>query len=155
MITINYLKNHPQHIHKLAEIWQNVLGKIWVPDIPIENVITKLSNHLHDNELPLTFIALDGDHPVGMCSLRENDGIRPDLTPWLGSLVIDPLYQKQGVAKILINATIEKAKSFEFQKLYLFAFDPTIPDYYARLGWKIIGVDEFKSHRVEVMSKDL
>lgn len=155
MIIIDYLKNHLQHIHKLAEIWQEVLGKIWLPDVPLERVITKLNDHLNNKELPLTFIVLDGDKPVGMCSLRENDGIRPDLRPWLGSLVVDPSYQKQGIAKMLIGATIEKAKSFEFQKLYLFAFDPIIPDYYARLSWEKIGADEFKSHRVVVMSKDL
>ena len=39
-----------------------------------------------------------------MCSLRGNDGIRPDLTPWLGSLVVHPDYQKQGVGRRLIDA---------------------------------------------------
>ena len=34
---------------------------------------------------------------------------------------------------------------------YLFAFDPTIPEYYGRLGWRTIGMDEFKSHPVTVM----
>ena len=37
-----------------------------------------------------TDVALDGDLTVGMCSLSESSGIRPDLTPWLGSLVVHP-----------------------------------------------------------------
>jgi hypothetical protein len=37
------------------------------------------------------------------------------------------------------------------EKLYLFAFDPTLPAYYERLGWRKIGMDEFKSHHVTVM----
>ena len=41
MITINLLKNHPNHIQELANIWHEVLGKIWVPDVPIEYVIQK------------------------------------------------------------------------------------------------------------------
>lgn len=151
MIKIDLLKNHPQAIPVLANIWHEVLGKIWVPDISLEHVTTKFADHLNDQDLPITFISLDDYIPAGMCSLRENDGIRPDLTPWLGSLVVDPTYQKQGLGKMLINVTVKKAKQLGFEKLYLFAFDPTIPEYYERLGWKKIGIDEFKSHPVTVM----
>jgi hypothetical protein len=37
----------------------------------------------------------------------------------------------------------------------LFAFDPAVPKYYERLGWKKIGMDEFKSHPVTVMELEL
>jgi len=87
--------------------------------------------------------------------LRENDGIRPDLTPWLGSLVVDPKYQRQGIGNMLIDTTLLKAKERGFKKLYLFAFDPTIPEYYKRLGWSQICMDEFKSHPVTVMEVGL
>ncbi len=155
MIKIDFLKNHPNTISALAEIWYEVLGKIWVPDIPIERVITRFKDHLNDQDLPITFVALDGEIPVGMCSLRENDGIRPSLTPWLGSLVVDPKYQKQGIGKMLIDVTVRQAKELGFEKLYLFAFDPNIPEYYKRLGWWKIGMDEFKSHPVTVMEVEL
>jgi len=85
----------------------------------------------------------------------SNDGIRPDLTPWLGSLVVDPKYQKQGIGRMLIDMTLLKAKELCFEKLYLFAFDPTIPEYYERLGWKKTCIDEFKSHLVTVMRREL
>jgi GNAT superfamily N-acetyltransferase len=155
MIKIDFLKNHPNAIPALADIWHEVLGKIWVPDIQVEHVIARFADHLNDQDLPITFVALDGDVPVGMCSLRENDGIRPDLTPWLGSLVVDPKYQKQGIGRMLIDVTVLKAKELGFKKLYLFALDPTIPEYYKRLGWKKIGMDEFKSYSVTVMEMKL
>ncbi len=155
MITIDLLKNHQDSIPRLAAIWHEVLGKIWVPDVPIERVIQKYDSHLNDTQLPITFVATDGEKPVGMCSLRENDGIRPDLTPWLGSLVVSPDYQKQGIAPLLIEASQQKAKDLGFKKIYLFAFDPTIPDYYSRLGWSVIGIDEFKGHAVTVMEFSL
>ncbi len=151
MIKIDFLKNHPHAIPVLANIWYEVLGKIWVPDVPVENVIARFSDHLSDQDLPITFVALDSDVPVGMCSLRENDGIRSDLTPWLGSLVVDPKCQKQGIGKMLADTTVKKANELGFEKLYLFAFDPTIPEYYERLGWKKIGMDEFKFYPVTVM----
>ncbi|AFJ42898.1 GNAT family N-acetyltransferase [Francisella orientalis] len=155
MIKIKLLTNHPNTIPALAHIWHEVLGKIWVPDIPIKRVITRFADHLKTQALSITFIALDGDLPVGMCSLRENDDIRPDLNPWLGSLVVDPKYQKQGIGKMLIDVTVLKAKELGFEKLYLFAFDPTIPEYYERLGWRKIGMDEFKFHPVTVMEMEL
>ena len=155
MIKIELLKNHPNTIPALAHIWHEVLGKIWVPDVPVERVITRFKESRNDQALPITFIALDGDLPVGMCSLRENDGIRPDLTPWLGSLVVDPKYQKQGIGKMLVDVAVRQAKECGFKKLYLFAFDRTIPEYYKRLGWSQICMDEFKSHPVTVMAVDL
>ena len=155
MISTDFLKNHPKAIRQLANIWYEVLGKIWAPDVQIEHVITRFEEHMNDETLPISFIALDGEIPVGMCSLRENDGIRSDLSPWLGSLVVDPKYQKQGIGKMLIDATLKKAKKLEFEKLYLFAFDPTIPEYYASLGWNVIGVDQFKDYPVTVMEINL
>jgi N-acetylglutamate synthase-like GNAT family acetyltransferase len=137
MIKIDLLKNHPHTIPALANIWYEVLGKIWAPDVLIEQVIERFAGHMNDKDLPITFIALD------------------DLTPWLGSLVVDPKYQKQGIGKMLIDVTVDKAKELGFEKLYLFAIDPTIPEYYQRLGWKKIGVDEFKSHPVTVMEVEL
>ena len=74
MITIAYLKHHSDCIPDLAKIWYEVLGKIWVPDVPISRVEENLRNHLNIEQLPLTVVAFDEDKPVGMCSLRANDG---------------------------------------------------------------------------------
>lgn len=155
MITITLLKNHPEHIPALAHIWQEVLGKIWIPDRTIESAIECYTEHLNEKKMPITFIALDGNKPVGMCSLRDNDGIRPDLTPWLGSLVIDQAYQKQGIAPLLIEATKQKAKDLGFDILYLFALDATIPQYYKRLGWQTLALDKYEEHPVVVMAIEL
>ena len=150
-IKIVYLKEHPEVIPTLAKIWHEVLGSIWVPDISIERVEQRFHDHLNDNLLPLTFVALKGTQAIGAVSLRDNDGIRPDLKPWLGSLIVDKVYQNQGVGKILVEKIRQKALDLNFKKLYLFAFDPALPDYYEKLGFKIIGLDTFKDHNVTVM----
>ncbi|MFI4919675.1 MAG: GNAT family N-acetyltransferase [Legionellales bacterium] len=150
MIRVDLLKNHSQSIPTLANIWREVLGKIWMPEIGIEEIESLYYEELK-HEMPLTYIALDDEAPVGSCTLELNGSIRPDIGPWIGDLVVDSKYQQQGIGKMLVNVIIEKATEFGFKKLYLFAFDPTIVAYYQRLGWKKIGMDEFKSHSVTVM----
>jgi len=150
MITIDLLKNHPECITKIAEIWHELLGKIWLPEIGIQEIESGYHEELNDN-MPLAYVALYDDLPVGTCSLQLNGGIRPNLAPWLGDLVVDLAYQKQGIGKMLIDAAKNKARELGFSKLYLFAFDPTLPDYYSSLGWNTIGMDKFKGHSVTVM----
>jgi GNAT superfamily N-acetyltransferase len=154
MIKINLLKNHPYAIPALATIWHEVLGKIWMPEIGIEEIESLYYEELQ-HDTPLTYIALHDQIPVGSCTLELNGGIQPNLGPWLGDLVVDPKYQKQGIGKMLVDVAFQKAKALGFEKLYLFAFDPAVPKYYERLGWKKIGMDEFKSHPVTVMELEL
>lgn len=151
MLQFDLLKNHPESIPELVRIWHEVLGSIWVPDVSLEQVEKNLNNHLNEDGLPLTYVAFYDQKPIGMCSLRITDGILPELTPWLGSLVVYPRFQNQGIGKQLIDLIKQKAQQLGFQKLYLFAFDPTIPDYYKRLGWKIIGTDIFKNQPITIM----
>ncbi len=155
MIQIELLENYPEHISRLAEIWYDVLGKIWISGVSPANVVNNLKTHLNTETLPLAYVALHNQNPVGMASLRVNDGIRPDLSPWLGSLVVDTHFQKQGIGNQLINTVKEKAKNMGFQQCYLFALDPTIPEWYEKLGWKKIGMDQFKEHPVTVMEVSL
>ena len=136
MIKINLLKNHPYAIPALANIWHEVLGKIWMTEIGIEEIESLYYEELQ-HDLPLTYIALYDKIPVGSCTLELNGGIRPDLGPWL------------------VDVAFQNAKALGFEKLYLFAFDPAVPKYYERLGWKKIGMDEFKSPPVTVMELEL
>ncbi|MBN9228432.1 MULTISPECIES: GNAT family N-acetyltransferase [Legionella] len=154
MIKIDFLKKYPHLIPELANIWHEVLGKIWMPEIGIDEIESLYHEELH-RDIPFTYIALYGETPVGSCTLELNGGIRPDLGPWIGDLVVAPKFQKQGIGKMLVDVIVEKAKKLGFEKLYLFAFDPTIPEYYERLGWKKIGMDEFNAHPVTVMAVSL
>lgn len=154
MITIDLLKNHPECIIRLAEIWHELIGKIWLPEIGIQEIESGYYDELNDT-LPLAYVALDNHVPVGTCSLHLDGGIRPDLGPWLGDLLVDSSYQKQGIGKMLIDAAKNKARELGFRKLYLFAFDPNLPSYYSNLGWQTIGMDKFKGHPVIVMEVEL
>lgn len=120
MLKIELLKNNTHLIPNLAKIWLKLLGEIWAPNITLDMVEKKLNEHLNDDSLPITWVAIENNTAVGICSLRANDGIRSDLTPWLGSLVVHELHQKQGIGKKLsIDSLIFLAKYLTFSPFAL------------------------------------
>jgi len=151
MLEIKLFTECQENIDYLAKLQYAEITRHWVSEASIETVKQKLIQHLNQNSMPLTYVALLNKVPIGMASLRENDGIRKDLTPWLGSLVVDPAFRKNNVGEKLIAAIKAKAIQFGYNTLYLLAFDPTIPQWYSKLGWEIIGTDYLFSHRVTVM----
>lgn len=152
MKQIKLLADSPEHIPELAKLWYEELSRHWNPHATIEKATQMLIDHLSKDKLPLAFVAFCDDQPIGMACLRETDGIRPSDAPWLGSLVVHPKYRGRKVGETLINKIKDVAKSLGYPALYLLVFDPTLPNWYVRLGWKFIGYDELLGHQVEVMS---
>ena len=155
MIKIDLLKNHPHTIPALANIWHEVLGKIWFPELTIQEIESLTYDELKHQDETTSFVAMRDDTPIGFCTFKLKEEFRPDLGPWLADVVVAPKHQKQGIGKMLITVAIQKAKELGFQKLYLFTFDPTIPSYYESIGWRKIGMDEFRSNPVTVMEMEL
>ncbi len=154
-LKIDYLKEHSEAIPRLAKIWYEVLGSIWIADASIEQIEQGFYDELKGNSLPLTLVALKGEQVIGAVSLHENDEIKPNLTPWLESLVVDNAYQNQGVGKLLVEKIKQKASDLHFKKLYLFVFEPNLVTYYEKLGFKCSGIDTFKGHTVSIMESTL
>jgi GNAT superfamily N-acetyltransferase len=155
MIKIDLLKNHPDAIPALAHIWHDVLGRIWFPELTIQEIESLTYDELNTCDETTSFVALYDEIPVGFCTFKLKEEFRVDLGPWLADVVVAPKHQKQGIGKMLVDVAAKQAKERGFKKLYLFAFDPAIPEYYERLGWRKIGMDEFKSHPVTVMEVTL
>jgi GNAT superfamily N-acetyltransferase len=149
---IKLLTDCQEHIPLLAKLWYEEISRHWAPNASIEKAKQKLIDHLNTINMPMAYVAICDSEAVGMACLRETDGIRPGVTPWLGSLVVSPRYRRYKVGEALINTVKQQAKNLGHQILYLLAFDPTIPNWYARLGWTHIGDDELLGHRVAVMS---
>jgi GNAT superfamily N-acetyltransferase len=153
--TIKLLNDCREHIPSLAQLWYEEISRHWVPDASIEKAKQKLLAHLNNDNMPMAFVAINNNKPIGMACLRESDGIRKDTYPWLGSLVVHPSYRRCKVGETLINAVKQKARELNNKILYLLVFDPTIPQWYEKLGWSHIGYDELFGHRVTVMSISL
>jgi len=138
-------------IPQLADLQYREISRHWVPGSTVEQVQQKLMTHANRDQLPLSFVALLKGQAIGMASLRITDGIQPELSPWLGSLVVDPKHRGLGIGEKLIECVKKEAITRGYQKLYLLAFDPGIPNWYGRLGWKKIGDDQLFGHEVCVM----
>lgn len=154
-IEIKYLGDCQEHIPALAKLWYEEISRHWVKGSSIESRLQELSKHAQKGKMPLALVALYENRPIGMACLRETDGIQPDKKPWLGSLVVDPNHRGKKIGEKLIDEIKLLARSSNHENLYLLAFDPTIPNWYAKLGWEHIGYDELLGHRVTVMKCNL
>lgn len=150
-IELKLLSDCQEHIPTLAQLWYEEISRHWIADASVEKAKDRLFSHLNKEKMPMAIVALRGGTPVGMACLRETDGIRPGITPWLGSLVVDPRYRGKRIGETLIDAIKSYAKLLGHDTLYLLAFDPTIPNWYAKLGWQMDGEDKHSGHRVTVM----
>lgn len=140
---------------ELAELWFEHIGKTWVPGKTTQEAERTFREHLNRDTLPLTLVAIHQHKPIAMISLRQNDGIREDLTPWLGSLIVHPDYRRLGLGEMLVDMAKKKAKALGYKKAYLFVLDPTLTKWYERLGWQEIDKDHFNQFPVVVMMADL
>ncbi|MBN9288199.1 MAG: hypothetical protein BGO43_08385 [Gammaproteobacteria bacterium 39-13] len=153
-IVITSLKMRPEYVNILAKWAFDTWGE-YNPSASFEKTKQKFQEHLNEERLPLTYVALKKDRPIGMCSLRENDGIRTDLTPWLGSLFVEPEYRHHSIARRLIESIKQKAIEMHYGKLYLLTFDSTLPQWYERLGWKPISSEWLNNFPVTIMEIEL
>ena len=151
MIKIKYLCEYPNHLSKVTQLWCDTIGKKWRPDAIQSNVEARFREHFNKDALPLTYIALDGEEVVGMCSLRSHDGLKSKYLPWLGSLCVEEAYRKRGIGKLLMKVIKEKAHKMGFQKLYLFTFEQEVADWYAGNGWKKVEDSTYEDKPVIIM----
>jgi len=154
MMRIDLLKNHPHTIPALAKIWQNELGQRWMPELTLEEITSLYFKELHQ-EMPVTYVALQDEIPMGSCTLELDAEICPHLSPWIGDLVVDGPYQRQGIGTMLLVHMSRLAKELGFNILYLYTYDAAVVPFYQRLGWTVMGRESFSCHEVLVMSKDL
>jgi N-acetylglutamate synthase-like GNAT family acetyltransferase len=154
-LEIKLLSECPEHISLLAQLWFDEIGKPWIPNANVEHAEQIYREHTNHDKLPLTFVAIYDNKPIAMASLRTDDGLGDKFSPWFGSLIVHPDYREQGVGETLIDFAKWQAKHMGYRKLHLLALDPTLPNWYTKLGWKYVGMDKLYHHPVTVMAIDI
>jgi GNAT superfamily N-acetyltransferase len=137
MAEIKPLKECPDYAPILAYWSYN----LWYRKRPIDfDVILKAyGQRAASDRVPLSMVAIEESMPVGMISLKLDDlWSRKDLNPWLASLYVVPEFRNRGIAEMLVNAVVEKARALGYQELYLFLGPEEHMDlalYYSNRGW--------------------
>ncbi len=100
------------------------------------------------------FVLLDAGDPVATACLTSDDlDTRPDLSPWLASVFVEPAYRGRGHATALVGAVEQAALARGHSTLWLFTWD-TMP-LYARLGWETVGRETHHGSEVTLMRRQL
>jgi GNAT superfamily N-acetyltransferase len=101
-----------------------------------------------------TFVCLSGDVPVATASLVNADlDSRPDLSPWLAGVFVDPPYRGQGHAAALVRRVEAAARAAGITTLWLHTEHAA--GLYAKLGWQPVGPEMDHQFAVTLMKRGL
>lgn len=123
----------PQHEQQVTDwLWQ----AFGTPDSR-DFFASIITTSQREGEMPLTFVAVEGEKLVGTVGLWRCDLIsRQDLYPWLAALYIDENQRGHGLGAKLQQHVIEHARELGYPQLYLYS---ACKGYYERFGWQYIG----------------
>jgi GNAT superfamily N-acetyltransferase len=104
---------------------------------------------------PIAFVALDdAGAPLGTATLDIDDlAVRPDLTPWLASVLVAPAARGHGVGRALVRHIEAAARTLGHRELWLYT--PDAAGFYDRLGWRPAGAERWHDVRVMLMRRAL
>lgn len=152
MLTIVSLTDRPDLLADVArwqwEEWGRKRGR------PLEAVADEVAPLTQPGSDEAGFVLLDGGVPVGTaCLTKEDLDSRPDLTPWLASVYVDPAHRRKGHAARLVRAVEDEAVRRGHATLWLFTW--TTASLYAALGWDLVGPAEHRGSAVTLMRRTL
>jgi GNAT superfamily N-acetyltransferase len=99
-----------------------------------------------------TFVLLDQHRPVGTASLLHEDlDTRPDLTPWLAGLFVEPAFRGRGYGSMLVRRLEAFARDAAVPVMWLYT--STAEPLYARLGWQRMGLEQERGQEVVLMKR--
>lgn len=121
-----------------------------------EQQAAKLQSRLGDGPVPATFVLTLRGTVIGSVSLTTYDdigGLRPDVSPWLSSLLVIPVQRGQGFGQVLVEHCVAEARRLGFPALHLWT--DTHERFYERLRWETIEGGNACGSSVAVMRRRL
>jgi GNAT superfamily N-acetyltransferase len=104
--------------------------------------------------IPFSLVALERNRLIGTISVIEEDmETRPELTPWLGCLFVDPSFRGGGIATALIKEAVRLAAKHKITKLY--AWTETLGSTLSANKWQFIEDTVYRDKKVKIYYLDL
>lgn len=155
-LNIEFLADKPELVPLLAQ-WTYAQWSKYDPELTVARVTESLEQRFNREKIPLTYVALDGNKPIGMATLKESIRVSgyKNKTPWLGSFYIIPEYRNQGVGSELLAAIYESAKKLGYNTIYLFSSDLDMVPWYSKQGWQQFATDIFHGREIVLMSYNI
>ncbi len=119
---------------KLLERGIEYFWKCWGSESNLNFYQDCIENSISDNKsLPKFYLMLDEDKIIGSYALLTNDiTSRQDLFPWFACLFVEERYRNQGLARELMEHSINESRKKGFDTLYL---STELNDFYEKKGW--------------------
>jgi GNAT superfamily N-acetyltransferase len=153
VVQIVHLAICPEVVPTLASWVADEWGAV-LPGVTFADLVTRFEAATIPGRIPETFVAQEGDRPIGMASIVTQDmATRPDLSPWLASVYVIPEARRRGVGTALVRRTTEAMTELGIDRLYLFTPDQ-VP-FYRRLGWEPLKLTRYRGENVQIMVYDV
>jgi N-acetylglutamate synthase-like GNAT family acetyltransferase len=131
--TISDLRQRPEFFGTVAmRIWQ----AWWEADgTPLDHISSRLRENMDVTPIPFALVAHDGESFLGTASVIASDlAERPQLTPWVAAVWVEPQARGRGVGGALVNRATEDCFALGVSRAYLCARLQR-SGFYERLGW--------------------
>jgi GNAT superfamily N-acetyltransferase len=137
--TIADLRQCPEFFDTVADrIWQ----AWWKPHgHPLAYINGRLRANMEPGPIPLALVAHEDGCFLGTASVIASDlAERPQLTPWVAAVWVEPQARRRGVGAALVDRAAQACFALGIGRAYLCA-RPERADFYQRLGWTRIERD--------------
>jgi N-acetylglutamate synthase-like GNAT family acetyltransferase len=145
------LRHCPEFFDAVADrIWQ----AWWKPHgHPLAYIRDRLRENMEPRSIPLALVAHEDGHFLGTASVIASDlAERPQLTPWVAAVWVEPQARRRGVGAALVDRAAQACFALGIDRAYLCA-RPERADFYQRLGWTRIERDVGPVH-LDVFIRD-
>jgi GNAT superfamily N-acetyltransferase len=149
--TIADLRQCPEFFDAVADrIWQ----AWWKPyGHPLAYISGRLRENMEPGPIPLALVAREDGCFLGTASVIASDlPERPQLTPWVAAVWVEPQARRRGVGAALVDRAAQACFALGIGRAYLCA-RPERGDFYQRLGWTRIERDVGAVH-LDVFIRD-
>ena len=149
-LSIELLADHPEHVETLAR-WHCEEDGHADDGAWLAFWLRQLHAECGRDRIPIAFVALDGEEPVGHVSLVEhNMTSHPELSPWLAGTLVHPARRGEGVGTALVEHAVSRAAELGVATLYLYS--ERARGLYERLGWRHLWDEVYEGEPVAVLS---